>query len=113
MFEFLNKGKDYAITMVLRPMLEKRIQKYGQIRDLTLDSAIRRVEIKILPLGELDPVTVTVEKFDLVSEGSTDYVVIRQASASRPWIGALIEDFLVGKKFVIPERYAGLVKAAL
>ena len=86
----------------------KFVSKYGAC-DIKLDSHERKIEFQVLLKGELAPIEVLINRYDIVSEGESSYVIFHDITVSREWMRILAEDHLCGKKFEIPHKYARLL----
>ena len=81
--------------------------------NFNIDSRNKTVQLEVLLKGEQQPITLTVEEYELRNEDGAFYFVINKATASREWVGVAVQEFLVGKKFRIPDNYSGMVKLVL
>ena len=106
----LNQVKDSGASAAISRWLARELEDYGQLLDFQLNTAGRTVELRVHLKGERDPISVQVDGFDILSEAGRDYVVVRNARASREWVNAVLRNYLINKKHPIPQQYGGLVK---
>lgn len=78
------------------------ISRYGVVRELRIDPKVRTIEAECLLHGEISPIMVNVQKYQIVDRGGKKMAEILQCSCSRPWAQALIEDFVRGRQFELP-----------
>ena len=109
----LKKGMDLSASRIVRQLLQERLAPYGDLKDLTLDSKARTIRAELDLKGEPAPLEVVVERYELVAEGEERFLVIRSVRTSKPWISLLLKDFLIGRRFVLPAKYAGLIEKLL
>ncbi|MCI0538311.1 MAG: hypothetical protein L0Z50_24150 [Verrucomicrobiales bacterium] len=107
---WLRRQKDSASSFLVERALQRALWDYGRMLDLKLDSRQKSVQCDLLLKGETQPVTIVVQQYDLVTDASGTFIVIRQATASREWLTAVLENFVCGKKFPVPEKYANLLR---
>ena len=67
--------------------------------------AILDLELK----GETQPLHVAIGRYELTKAGGKTFVEITEISTSREWVNVLAQDFLIGKKFEIPEAARGIL----
>ena len=105
--------KDMAMSALAMPVLGKYIQPYGKLESLDINSAEKRIVIRILPRGEERSVTVTVHGGAIVSAEGKQFFSWESVKVSRPWIQQLAEDFLPEKRIAIPASAAAILSKAL
>ena len=109
----INSVKDSGASTAIQGWLSKEMADYGEVLDFKLDTSAQKGELHVHLKGERDPLTVHVNGWHIVSEAGTDYVVIKQAHASREWVNAVMRNFLIGKKHKIPSQYSSMAKMVL
>ena len=109
----IHSVKDSGASTAIQSWLAREMVDYGEVLDFKLDSAAQKGELHVHLKGERDPLTVHVNGWKIVSEAGTDYVVIKQAHASREWVNAVMRNFLIGKKHKIPSQYSSMAKMVL
>jgi hypothetical protein len=111
--DLLHRGKDASASAILEKMIRERLANYGRISNFTLDSRQKKVRLEMLLHGETEPLNIVIEDYAIVETGGSANFVIRRASASRPWVQRVIDDFLIGRPFLIPEKYSALAKMVI
>lgn len=107
---WLHQKMDSAASYFLERAARQHFEKYGTMLNFTLDTRGRTARFDILLKGETDPVTVTIEEFELKSTEAGMVVVIHRLSTSREWMNLLALEFVKGKEFPIPGKWAGLLR---
>lgn len=105
----LNTGKDVSASLVARKMIEKRFSRYGSIRQLSLDSKSRRLHLEVMLAGETEPISLDVQRYELIKTAEGSAIVIREAVASREWINQLLADLVIGRSFSLPPKYESVL----
>ena len=96
-----------------RKLLNQYISDYGEITDLAIDAANRRITARLLLHGEREPLEVRVEAYELVRTNASLSFVIRSAGSDRAWLDAVLNRFIVGHAWEIPDKAAPLVEGLL
>src|SRR5258708_6546595 len=86
--------KDRLTSKAAKAYLNNFIARYGRVEELTIDSKRNRIEVVCQLMGEADPIGVTIEKYELETEGAKKYIQVLDSSATRPWLQAVMRDHL-------------------
>ena len=105
--------KDKTLAQGLALALNKRIEKYGRILDLRLDSRNKRLELELLLNGEAEPLQVRIENYEIREEAGCWYLRAKELKASREWIDTLAREYLSERPLEIPEHYARMLKMVI
>ena len=105
--------KDMAMSALAAPVLRKLIQPYGKLESLDINSAEKRIIIRVLPRGEEHSVTLTVRGGAIVAMEGRQYFAWESAAVSREWIQKLAEDFLPEKRIAVPPAAAAILSKVL
>ena len=92
------------MSFMAEKVLAKRVEPYGKLLDVKIQSGANSASIKLLLKGETEPVALQIDEYRLFEEGADAYLEVKRASASREWLHLLIQDFLVGRRFSIPDQ---------
>ena len=109
----INQVKDSGASTAIERWLAREMADYGEVLDFRINSATRSAELRVLLKGERDPLSVTIENYEVASEGAQDFIIVRRARASREWVNAVIRNFLIDKKHKIPSQYSSMAKMVL
>ncbi len=83
-------------------MLASRLDRYGKLTELSLRSREKTIHAELLLEGEAEPVTIRVERYRIVRQGSDYALVIENVTASRMWLENLLQDLLLDKPLPVP-----------
>jgi hypothetical protein len=97
-----NALKDKVTSTAARHHCNTLLARYGEVRELSIDSARRRMEVVCLLEGETAPIAVTVEKYEITDEGGKKFVHVAATRCARPWVQHFLEDHVHGRKFPLP-----------
>jgi hypothetical protein len=110
---WLHDRKDASLSFVLERALQQRLERYGRVMELRIDTRQSAAFLKLHLKGELEPVSVTIDAYEIQRDNDQTCVVLKQASASREWLSLVIQEMVIQRPFPIPEQYAGWVKMLL
>ena len=113
MIAILTKGKDKALSKAILTILNKKLKKFGTISELTLDTKSKKIALKIGLKGELEPLLVTVNRYEIKEIEERHYLIAHDVDTSREWINLLANEYLYSEKFEIPQKYLKMIKAVI
>ncbi len=95
-------AKDLMTSKAAKAFVNDRIKNYGKVDELTIDSKRHRVEVVCQLKGEVSPIGVTIEKYQIEQKAGKTFIAVLDSSATRPWMQAAMRDHLHGRKFELP-----------
>jgi hypothetical protein len=95
-------AKDAVSSQAARSYVNGLIKRYGEVKELKIDSRAKTVRVVCGLIGEAEPVTVHVEAYRIVAEGELRFVEITACSCSRAWLQNLLEDHVRGRRLKLP-----------
>ncbi|WP_428568534.1 MAG: hypothetical protein ACP59X_09590 [Solidesulfovibrio sp. DCME] len=96
-------AKDKSLSKLLLSSARQYLREYGEVEDLALDSAARSITVSVLPLGEREPIRVTVFGYGLATDGSgRGYLTFEAVTFSRQWLTLLALRLLPDKRLPLP-----------
>jgi hypothetical protein len=98
---FFRTAKDWALQAGAKHYANERIQRYGHMTNLQIDSATRTIHFQILLKGETTPVTGSA-KYQPKLDGEKKLLEFTEIQTSREWINLLIQDFLKTRAVELP-----------
>ena len=104
------KMKDAALSKGVKVAINGYIKEYGKMLKLNLDSKNKSISLEVLLEGEKEPLTVTVQRYELTEEKGKHLLKIYGIQTSRAWINTMAASYLEGKSFEIPNEYAKMLK---
>jgi hypothetical protein len=111
--DLAHAAKDAGASFVVERAIAHRLQPYGRMLNLSIDSKTKRIRLEVLLQGESEPITITIDEYEVATAAGADFILVKKASASREWMNALLQDFALGKKIPLPAKYASMVKSLL
>ena len=101
--------KDGALALSAKAYLNDRFREYGEVLDCRIDTKQSHLAITALLAGERDPITATLERYELQHQGSDTYIVLHEISSSRLWLGRLLTRLFSGKRYKLPSAVSKLL----
>ena len=95
-------AKDALSSQAARSYVNGLIKRYGEVKELKIDSKAKTVDVVCALLGEREPVTVRVENYRIINEGGKSFVEITRCTCSREWLQTLVADHGCGKRLELP-----------
>jgi hypothetical protein len=109
----LGRAKDAGSSFAAERMLQGKIERYGRMLNLSIDSKLKTIHIEVQLKGEKDPTTIIIHEYAIITEGSQTSILVKKAASSKEWMDLLIRDFVEDRKFPIPQNYANTLKIVL
>ncbi|MEO7934267.1 MAG: hypothetical protein ABIT76_14025 [Chthoniobacterales bacterium] len=112
---WLNSLKDTALGATVRQFLGSKLEGYGKIEQFKIDTKNHLIEVEIRLEGENAPVHVTLRDYEIVEKDGVTQVSAPAGSftASRAWLGKLLNAQVAGRAFAIPEKYAKYARSLI
>jgi hypothetical protein len=107
---FLRGSKDAAIALAARTFVNTRFNRIGQMTELSVDTKKRTIRVRLELKGEDEPIDIHVKKYSLERRSTGATLTIGDAVASREWLTEAMKEFVIGRRFTIPERAAAILK---
>jgi len=107
---FLSASKDRLVESMAPGLLNSGIlEPYGRVTNIKLDSGSGELDVTLELKGEMEPLRVHIQEYELIEESSRMYLLIHRIVTSRPWLTALAENLAVGRKLELPSEVAKTV----
>ena len=95
-------AKDAVASQAARTFVNGTIARYGQVRELKIDSRAKTLGLVCELIGEHEPVNVRIESYRVFAENGLHFVEILTCSCSRPWLQNLLTDHACGRPLALP-----------
>ena len=109
MLKRMRNMKDQAIAAAIKAYATDKLSPYGNLLDVTVDSASQQVEATINLHGEGGPVTVKVEHYRLEKIDGRMVLKLETITATREWMGTLLTHLYGSKPFKLPAPILALL----
>ncbi len=102
----LGSLKNRAITTGLKVAINGKISKYGQVATLDLDTKSKSISMVLELEGESEAITLTVDNYKIDINSTHSEITLYGVHTNKKWLDMLASDFIEGKVFTIPPKYA-------
>ncbi|MFB3902238.1 MAG: hypothetical protein ACE15E_02190 [Acidobacteriota bacterium] len=109
----IRRIKDQAVAWTATQLLRSKIENYGQILGLSIDSSAREVRGEFLLRGETEPIYAVLSGYQVTEDGDRLSLTFASLETSRDWLTQLLKDLLPAKTIKLSSnasRYAGLIR---
>ena|SRR5688572_19516946 len=107
---FFSASKDRLVeTMAPGVLNTGMLAPYGRVTDLKLNSATGELDVTLDLKGEVEPLRVHIQKYDLSEDAGRTFLTIRQIVTSRAWLTALAENLALNRPLELPPEVAKTV----
>jgi hypothetical protein len=97
-----NLAKNFMTGKAAQVYVNNLIARYAVLQDLKIDTQNKTVDLLCQLHGETQPVRVRIDKYVIQERGEKRFVEVVKCTCSRPWIQALVEDFVQGRSVEVP-----------
>ncbi len=113
----MKKVKDSFISSIIRRVISKKIEDYGEIVSFSIDSNDKNIIAEVMLKGERDTVAIEISQYSILDLGGKKYFTFGDLHTSREWLTILIQDYLArfssDRRIEIPDDYARFTKFVL
>jgi hypothetical protein len=95
--------KDRAMEAGVKTFLNQKIEKFGTVANLQIDSVQRTICAHLALKGESSLIEVNVDGYEVVRENGQLFISSHSFRASRGWIENLLREYVAGRKFQLPK----------
>jgi hypothetical protein len=108
-------AKDKSLSKLLLSSARQYLHEYGEVCDLKVDTAARSIAVEVLPVGEKEPIRVTLFGYGLATDGTgRGFLTYDDIAFSRQWLTLLAQRILPEKRLPLPSGTPmGLLQAIL
>jgi hypothetical protein len=93
---------DMMTSKAAKAYVNDFIKLYGRVEEPSIDSKRRRIDLRCTLNGEVSPIGITIEKYQLEQKGGKTFIEVLDSSATRPWMQAAMRQHLHGRKLEVP-----------
>lgn len=109
----LNKGKNLALSVAVKQVVNIKIAKFGEVSHLEFDTHAKTIDIEVQLKGEAELLKVFVDQYDVTEENAQHYLVVKQIRSSKEWLSSVLEAYVNNEKFAVPNEYAKILKVVI
>ena len=99
---------DVADNIAIK-IINAHIKNYGTVQSLKIDRVLREIDISLTLHGEKDPVQVLCKKYSFHAIEEIIHVRVESFFSCRPWLNAVLNDFVALKLFPLDHPQAKII----
>lgn len=111
--DLFRKPKDALISSVIKPLVQTKLNPYGTMTKLNINSADKSVHISLDLKGESSPIEIHIRDYQITRDGGKNAIRLGAIETSREWMTQLIEAYLPEGKRMIPIPPAAAAAASV
>jgi len=109
----ITRIKDKALSQAITYAINRKIEKFGSVAFLRIDTVEKRIEMSLELLGENEPIQVSIQRYRFQESDGRFFLSAEGIETSRKWIDIAAREYLLSQRVEIPARYAGLIRRFL
>lgn len=98
------------VDMMAKPFVSKALEKYGELKDLQIDTKHKNISIEMLLKGETTNLKIDIYKYVLLQTDTGYVATAEMITTNKQWLNVLLDDYIKGKQLPIPSKYAEIIK---
>lgn len=96
-------AKDKSLSKLLLATARQVLKEFGEVVDITLNTAARTIAVEVLPVGERESIRVDMAGYGLFTDtGGTHWLTYEALCASREWMTLAAARLLPQKRLRLP-----------
>jgi hypothetical protein len=104
--------KDKIASSGLKKVINGYLTGIGEVEKIDLDQKNKKIFVSVNLNGEDKPLTVSINKYELIRKGNSLFVRIVDVSASKEWLESAVKKY-GGDSIPVPDQYADIVEKIL
>jgi hypothetical protein len=88
----ISRTKDAALRKALLHFLRPRFERYGEIRELEVNTTAKVVTAEIVLKGEPFPFVISEARYRIERKGDGSWIVFSGLKVSKEWVQNLLDD---------------------
>jgi hypothetical protein len=105
----IGKLKDAALEKTLLSFARPKFERYGEIRQLSINTTAKLVSGEVLLLGDTSPVVVSQARYRIDGTGDDARLTLYDVKVSRQWAQNLMDDHFPEIGFKIPPFVSSII----
>jgi hypothetical protein len=95
--------KEKAFEVVVRAFLNHKLQQYGVMTKLELDSKAKTIRVELDLNGETTPILIEAGSYAISEVNGQTFISVDKFKTSREWLTTFLNDYAVKKPVAIPK----------
>jgi len=104
-----NAAKDAMTSRAALLFINARIERYGRVQELKIDTRGKTAEAMCLLHGEATPIGFKLANYTVETVDGKKFIEVGEFSCTRPWLQRLLDDFAKNRRIELPAWAAALL----
>ncbi len=87
-------------------LLNQLIGEYGRLSEFRIDRINKTISASLQLNGENQLIDLYIKEYAIVITDSSTSLLIKDAESGRPWLNAVLRNFVINRHWVVPEDKA-------
>ena len=103
MSRLLHRAKKAALEKAVLLVLRPRVERYGEIQKLSLDTSAKKLNLEILLRGESETFKISEARYRIEERRGQTILILHDIKVSRQWAQNLLDDYFREIPIKIPD----------
>ena len=95
--------KEAALEAAIKSLINREIEKFGVVTELAIDTQQRTMRAELDLRGEASRIWINVASYELSEKSGEVHLAFQNVTASREWITAALNHYVVNRTFRLPD----------
>jgi hypothetical protein len=94
--------KQTALQAAVKAFINREIEEFGSVTELAIDISKKTMRVELDLKGEASRILINVGSYELGEKSGAVHLALRNVTASREWITAVLNKYVVSRTFRLP-----------
>jgi hypothetical protein len=95
--------KETVLRAAIKAFINREIEEFGVATELAIDTSKKTMRVELDLKGEASRIQINVGLYELSEKGGEVHLSLQNVTASREWITAVLNKYVVGRTFRLPD----------
>lgn len=115
LFDQARNLKNNFISKSLQEIINSKIETFGNIRDINIDTVDKNISAELLLKGETETVKIYFSQYEILEIEDKTYFKFNSLSTTKEWLNVLLQNYVLTKfapenKILIEKQYSSFIK---
>lgn len=94
--------KERALQAAAKAFINREIEGFGVVTELAIDTSKKTMRVELDLIGEASRILINVASYELSEKNGEIHLAVQNVTASREWITAVLNKYVVSRTFPLP-----------
>jgi hypothetical protein len=94
--------KETALRAAIKAFINREIAAFGVVTELAIDTSKKTMRVELDLKGEASRILINVGSYELSEKSGEIHLALQNVTASREWITAVLNKYVVSRTFRLP-----------